>query len=95
MKMYVAGEWIDEPQKIEVRNPYDNSLIDTVSHADGGDVERALQSAERGARAMAKPSRWKWQLASTLRAVEVFDGNAKTLGLTPAVPAPARNQVIE
>ena len=30
MKMYVAGEWIDKPHTIEVRNSYDNSVIDTV-----------------------------------------------------------------
>jgi acyl-CoA reductase-like NAD-dependent aldehyde dehydrogenase len=54
MKMYVAGQWIDKPQAIEVRNSYDNSVIDTVPRADAGDVERALQSAERGARVMAK-----------------------------------------
>lgn len=62
MKMYVAGQWIDTAGKIEVRNPYDNSVLDTVPRADKGDVERALQSAERGARAMAKLSgydRWK------------------------------------
>ncbi len=62
MKMYVAGEWIAKPQAIEVRNPYDNSVIDTVPRADRGDVERALQSAERGARAMARLAgydRWK------------------------------------
>src|SRR5262249_31110722 len=61
MKMYVAGQWIDKPQKIEVRNSYDNSVIDTVPRAERADVERALQSAERGARAMAQLSgyeRW-------------------------------------
>jgi acyl-CoA reductase-like NAD-dependent aldehyde dehydrogenase len=62
MKMYVAGQWIDKPQTIEVRNSYDNSVIDTVPRADRGDVERALQSAERGAKVMAKLStheRWR------------------------------------
>ncbi len=54
MKMYVAGQWVDKPEKIEVRNPYDNSVIDTVPRADAGDIERALQSAERGARIMAR-----------------------------------------
>jgi acyl-CoA reductase-like NAD-dependent aldehyde dehydrogenase len=56
MKMYVAGQWTDKPQRIEVRNSYDDSLVDTVPRADVGDVERALQSAERGARAMARLS---------------------------------------
>src|SRR2546422_9127818 len=62
MKMYVAGQWIDKLQKIEVRNPYDNAVLDTVPRADAADVERALQSAERGAKVMAKLSgydRWK------------------------------------
>jgi acyl-CoA reductase-like NAD-dependent aldehyde dehydrogenase len=53
MKMYVAGEWVDKPKVVEVRNSYDNSVIDTVPRAERGDVERALQSAERGARATA------------------------------------------
>jgi glyceraldehyde-3-phosphate dehydrogenase (NADP+) len=54
MKMYVAGTWVDTPQTVEVRNPYDDSVIDTVPRAGRADVERALQSAERGARAMGK-----------------------------------------
>ena len=53
MKMYVAGAWVGTPQ-VEVRNAYDNSVIDTVPRAERSDVERALQSAERGARAMAR-----------------------------------------
>src|SRR2546426_10980173 len=62
MKMYVAGQWLDKAQTIEGRNSYDNSLIDTVPRADATDGERALQSAERGAKAMAKLTafeRWK------------------------------------
>jgi acyl-CoA reductase-like NAD-dependent aldehyde dehydrogenase len=54
MRMYVAGQWIDKRETIPVENPYDRSVIDTVPRADRGDVERALESAVRGARAMAK-----------------------------------------
>ena len=53
MRMYVAGEWVSKPQSIPVDNPYDRSVVDTVPRADRGDVERALESAVRGARAMA------------------------------------------
>ncbi len=56
MRMYVAGQWIDKPQTIPVENPYDKSVIDTVPRADRGDVERALESAARGAKVMAKLS---------------------------------------
>ncbi|MGH7768712.1 MAG: aldehyde dehydrogenase family protein [Candidatus Binatia bacterium] len=62
MKMFLAGSWTAKPDKIEVRNPYDNSVIDTVPKGDGDDVERALSFAERGAKVMAKLSgyeRWK------------------------------------
>jgi acyl-CoA reductase-like NAD-dependent aldehyde dehydrogenase len=53
MRMYVAGQWIDKPKTIPVENPYDKSVIDTVPRAERGDVERAMESAVRGARAMA------------------------------------------
>ena len=56
MLMYVAGRWIDTEKKIDVLNPYDGSVVDTVPRADLGDVDRALESAVRGARTMAKLS---------------------------------------
>jgi acyl-CoA reductase-like NAD-dependent aldehyde dehydrogenase len=56
MRMYVAGQWVDKPQTIPVQNPYDKTVVDTVPRADRGDVERALESAVRGARAMARLS---------------------------------------
>ncbi len=62
MKIFLAGNWVDKPKKIEVRNPYDNSVIDTVPKADGSDIDRALSFAERGAKMMARLSgyeRWK------------------------------------
>ncbi len=62
MKNFIAGAWIDKAKKIEVTNPFDNSVIDTVPRADAGDLEKALAFAERGAKVMAKLSsyeRWK------------------------------------
>ena len=62
MRIFLEGNWVDKSQKIEVRNPYDNSVVDTVPKADKNDVERALSFAERGAKVMAKLSgyeRWK------------------------------------
>lgn len=81
MKMYVAGQWIDKAQKIEVRNSYDNSVIDTVPRADRGDVERALQSAERGARAMGKLSGYeRWKILK--KAAELIAARVEDLGQT-------------
>src|ERR1700754_3676613 len=52
MKMFLAGSWTDKPEKFDVRNPYDDTLIDTVPKADLGDVDRALAAAVEGARIM-------------------------------------------
>ena len=63
MKMFVGGQWVDKAKAIEVRNPYDNSVIDTVPKGDGGDVEQALAFAERGAKVMAKlPAFERWKI---------------------------------
>jgi acyl-CoA reductase-like NAD-dependent aldehyde dehydrogenase len=62
VRIFLAGKWVEKPQKIEVRNPYDNSVIDTVPKADKNDVERALSFAEQGAKVIAKLSgyeRWR------------------------------------
>jgi acyl-CoA reductase-like NAD-dependent aldehyde dehydrogenase len=79
MKMYVAGQWIDKDQRIEVRNSYDNSVIDTVPRADRADIERALQSAERGARAMAKLTSYeRWKILH--RAADLLAARVEELG---------------
>ena len=63
MKIFLAGKWVDRSKKIEIRNPYDNSVLDTVPKADGDDVERALGFAERGAKVMAKLSGYeRWNI---------------------------------
>ena len=54
MKMYIAGEWIDTEEKIEVLNPYDGEVVDTVPNAAPQEVEKALASATRGAQVMAE-----------------------------------------
>ena len=59
MKMCVGGKWVETDKKIEVLNPYDNSVVDTVPHARAGDVEAALAAAVRGAKIMAKLTGWE------------------------------------
>jgi glyceraldehyde-3-phosphate dehydrogenase (NADP+) len=46
--MLLAGEWVDGDRKIEVTDPFDDSLIDTVPWATATDVETALEAAARG-----------------------------------------------
>ncbi len=54
MKMHVGTGWIDKPENIEVINPYDGSVVDTVPKADLKDVETAIATAVRGSQAMAQ-----------------------------------------
>jgi len=50
MEMLIAGKWIDKEEKIDVRNPYDNSLVDTVPSGDSDDIDRAITAAVEGYR---------------------------------------------
>jgi len=50
MKMLLNGEWVDREERLEVRNPQDNSLVDTVPQASEQDMKAALDAAERGAK---------------------------------------------
>jgi acyl-CoA reductase-like NAD-dependent aldehyde dehydrogenase len=52
MKMFLNGEWVDRDQKIEVRNPFDGSIVDTVPKGAPADAEAAVASAETGSRIM-------------------------------------------
>lgn len=51
MRMLLEGRWVDREARIEVRDPEDGALVDTVPRADAGDAERAVRCAERGAEA--------------------------------------------
>jgi glyceraldehyde-3-phosphate dehydrogenase (NADP+) len=48
MKMLLAGEWVDRAHVINVRDPFDNALVDSVPRATPADVEVALAAAVRG-----------------------------------------------
>ncbi|MHA2363651.1 MAG: aldehyde dehydrogenase family protein [Candidatus Hodarchaeales archaeon] len=48
MKMLIAGEWVDRDKKIEVHDPYDSIVIDTVPQGSVEDVELAINSAKEG-----------------------------------------------
>lgn len=54
MKMYVSGGWVDSVQRIPVRSPYTQELVDEVPDASDQQVEQALAAAEKGAAAMSK-----------------------------------------
>lgn len=48
MRMLLNGEWTDREKKIEVRNPFDQSLIDTVPAGSATDIDLAIAAALEG-----------------------------------------------
>jgi glyceraldehyde-3-phosphate dehydrogenase (NADP+) len=81
MKMYIDGEWADTSKQIEVLNPFDGSVIDTVPQAEPADVERAIASAQRGAAVMAElPAHERYRVLH--RAAELMEERLEDLGRT-------------
>ncbi len=78
MKMLLAGEWVDRDQKIEVRNPYDNSLIDTVPKATAQDVEVAVEAAKKGQKEMASLTAYE-RYEILKRAAEIMEKRKEEL----------------
>jgi glyceraldehyde-3-phosphate dehydrogenase (NADP+) len=79
--MFVAGEWVGATRQIPVLNPFDGSTIDTVPQASGADVDRALEFAERGARALrdsAGYDRYRWLRKSA----EILESRAEEFART-------------
>ena len=68
MKMFLADSWVSRSRVIEVRNPEDSSLIDTVPVASGDDIEVALECAA-GQGAVASRELSGWQRSSILKGV--------------------------
>ena len=81
MKMYLAGEWVDRDQKIEVLNPFNGQVFDTVPSAGIEDVVDAIASAERGAKVMASMSGHQ-RYEILMRAVGLMKERVEDLGRT-------------
>ncbi len=82
MKMYLAGQWVERDQRSDVVNPFDGKAFDTVPRATEADVEAALQSAVRGARAMEALGgyeRWKMLTRAATLLTERTDDLARTI----------------
>lgn len=50
MKMLLNGQWVDRSQKIEVCDPQNGALVDTVPVASVSDMEEAIEAAEKAFR---------------------------------------------
>lgn len=50
MKMLIAGKWVDKKEKIQVLDPLDNSVVDTVPRGTAEDIGLAVDAAAEGYR---------------------------------------------
>jgi acyl-CoA reductase-like NAD-dependent aldehyde dehydrogenase len=81
MKLFLAGQWRETSESLEVRSPYDQTLVDTVPITSEREVERALSSAVRGAAEMAKLSAYdRYEILS--RAAVLLRERQETLAHT-------------
>ncbi|MBI3466694.1 MAG: aldehyde dehydrogenase family protein [Planctomycetes bacterium] len=81
MRMYVRGQWVDRPEKIEVRNPFDGTVIDTVPKATTEDIDAALSGAVEGAKIMRRmPGHERYKILR--KAAEIMEAHLEDLGRT-------------
>ena len=81
MRMHIGGRWVDKDDKIEVRNPFDGSVVDTVPRGDGEDVKEAIDTAVRGAGIMAAiPAYERYRMLH--KAAELMEQRLDDLGRT-------------
>ena len=81
MRMYLAGEWVDRTTKIDVVNPFNGDIVDTVPRASIEDIETAIASADRGAKIMAAMSGYE-RYEMLMRAVALMKERVDDLGRT-------------
>jgi glyceraldehyde-3-phosphate dehydrogenase (NADP+) len=71
MKMLLNGEWVDRPRHMEVRDPYDNSLVDTVPLASREDMGMAITAAVKAFEVSKRLPAYK-RMAILSKAVELM-----------------------
>jgi acyl-CoA reductase-like NAD-dependent aldehyde dehydrogenase len=81
MKLFFAGRWSDTGHTIDVTNPYDHSVIDTVPKATAAHVDQALATLVEGANVMRAMPAFK-RSDILRRAVGEMQARAEELGQT-------------
>ncbi len=89
MKLYFKGAWRGGDELIEVINPFDGQIVDTVPRATAQDVEEAIESAQRGAEDMKSLTGYeRFEILSRATALirQRADEIARTLSLEEGKP---------
>jgi glyceraldehyde-3-phosphate dehydrogenase (NADP+) len=48
MEMIIGGQLVDKDDKIDVLQPFDGSVVDTVPRGTAEDVDKAIAAAQKG-----------------------------------------------
>ncbi|HJO05372.1 MAG TPA: aldehyde dehydrogenase family protein [Acidobacteriota bacterium] len=81
MQMYLNGEWTSGGATMDVVNPFSGEAFDSVPAASLGNIEKAMESAERGARAMrALSSHARYEIL--MRAARLIEERRQEFGET-------------
>ena len=81
MKMFIAGHWIDKAERIDVRNPFNDEIVDTVPRASASDVETALAAMVEGASVMRKLTAYE-RFTMLRKASEIMNQRQEELAQT-------------
>ncbi|AJI20113.1 aldehyde dehydrogenase family protein (plasmid) [Priestia megaterium] len=82
-KMYFAGKWTGRDQTIEVRDPQDNSIIDTVPAASAEDMLQCIEEAKDGAKIAATMAVHE-RMAVIYKAADYIEANKEKYASTIA-----------
>ncbi|WP_077211937.1 aldehyde dehydrogenase family protein [Bacillus dakarensis] len=82
-KMFLAGNWVNRERSIEVRDPQDNSLIDTVPAASKEDMLHCIEEAKEGAKLAASMPVHE-RMAVIQKAADYIEKNKETYAMTIA-----------
>jgi glyceraldehyde-3-phosphate dehydrogenase (NADP+) len=81
-RMLIDGEWVGRDDVIEVRNPFDHRLVDTVPRGTTADVECAIAAADRAAGVpWPTHARYEVLMRAAARLDADRDGYARTIAL--------------
>ena len=81
MQMFLDGQWVDGSATLQVTNPYDASVVDTVPAATAAEVDRAIAGLVRGAETMRRmPAARRYEILH--RAAQLMNDRLDELGAT-------------
>ncbi|MBI1358264.1 MAG: aldehyde dehydrogenase family protein [Acidobacteria bacterium] len=89
MEMLIAGQWVGAAKTLDVTNPYDNSVVDTVPRSTAEDADRAFAFAAEGARKLRRVQgyeRYGWLMKAADLMEERLEDLARTITMEEGKP---------